>query len=201
MAHIYIRNQNQQYVFELPMVVGTEVYIGTEATCPSNLAGAGGVSPVHARIVCQPEGYVIEDLKSQYGTLVGGRPVVQPEYMMPGVEYVLGEAVLILDLSTQQVVSPEPVAQQQPQQEAGKPKLRAAVPKRTAGGAAAIKGSVLMTATAAAYKRSSGGSALTVICVFVILAIAFYTGLALHHWERTGNFLPGIVADPEPEEE
>lgn len=201
MALIYIRNQDQQYVFELPAVVGTEVYVGTEATCPINLAGVGGVSPVHARIVCQPEGYVIEDLQSQYGTRVGERSVVQPEYMMPGVEYVLGQAVLVLDLSAPQAVSPEPVPQQQPRQEAGKPKLRAAMPKRTVGGAAAVKGSVLMTATAASHKRSGGGSALTAVCVLVLLAIAFYTGLALHHWERTGNFLPGIVADSEPEEE
>lgn len=198
MALIYIRNQNQQYVFELPAMPGAEIYVGTESTCHVNLAGVPGVSPVHARIVCQPEGYVIEDLQSQYGTIMGGRPIVQPEYMMPEVEYVIGQAVLILDLAAQQ---PQQGQANSTKQTSQKPKLRSAVPKHTASRVPGLKGGTQMTQLATTYKRSgSGGSAITVIFVLVLLAVAFYTGLALHHWERTGNFLPGIVADPEPEE-
>ncbi len=201
MALIYIRNQNQQYVVELPAVPGAETYVGTESTCHVNLAGVPGVSPVHARIVCQPEGYVIEDLQSQYGTIMGGRPIVQPEYMMPGVEYVVGQAVLVLDLTAQQPQQPQQGQANPAAQTVQKPKLRSAAPKRTAGGVSGLKGGAPMASLPTTYSRaSSGGSVVTVIFVLVLLAVAFYTGLALHHWERTGNFLPGIVADPEPEE-
>lgn len=204
MPRIFIKEPNHFYTYELPVAPGSEVVIGSAPTCQLALPGVGGLSPVHARIVCQPQGYVIEDLKSQYGTLQNGRPV-QAVYMMPGAEYMLGAACITLDpqsLVTQpaQAEQPQTVAPEQPSpdQEAAQPPVKkVSVLKRSSSGtpSSAKTGATELNKLAKKYDRSKGGSKLTLIYVVVLLLLAFYAGMALRHKERTGNYLPGIQAD------
>ena len=206
MPRILIREPNHFYTYELPVAPGGEVVVGSAPTCQLALPGVGGLAPTHARIVCQPPGYVIEDLQSQFGTLQNGRRV-QAEYMTPGAEYMLGAACIVLD--------PRSVpAQPQPQQAQPQPEAPKAQPAPDKGAAPhAIKKPHVMKKAAAhggtgassvggadleklvkKYDRG-GGSKLTFVYVLILLLFAFYAGLALRHWQRTGNCLPGIVAD------
>lgn len=205
MPRILIREPNHFYTYELPVAPGGEVVVGSAPTCQLALPGVGGLAPAHARIVCQPQGYVIEDLRSQYGTLQNGRRV-QTEYMTPGAEYMLGAACITLDPASMPVAQP-----QQVQQHTGAPKTQPAPAKGTAQRTAAKPrvmrkaspagisgdapvGGVNLDKLAKKYERK-GSSKLTFVYVLILLLLAFYAGIALRHWERTGNCLPGIVAD------
>ena len=183
MPRIYIREPNHFYTYELPVVPGGEVVVGSAPTCQLALPGVNGLSSTHARIVCQPQGYVIEDLHSQYGTLQNGRPV-QSEYMQPGLEYMLGAACITL----------EPVAAAQPAQPV-QPSPTAI--KRPGTGVKGVNQHTDISQLAKKFDRSGSkrGSAFTFVYVVIILLLALYAGIALRHWERTGNFLPGIQAD------
>ena len=201
MPRIFIREPNHFYTYELPVVLGEEVIVGAAPTCQLALPGVAGLSRVHARVVCRQQGYVIEDLQSQYGTLQNGRPV-QAEYMVPGAEYMLGTACIVLDPESVAARAQEPVQESTPT----KPKVRKApVMKKNVGGVGSsgagsgdskIEGAEL-SKLAKKYDRSGtkGGSRLTVVDVVLLLLIAFYAGVALRHWERTGNYLPGILSD------
>lgn len=224
MPRIYITEPNHFYTFELPTAPGAEVLIGTAQHCQLALPGVDGLSEVHACISCQPQGYVIADLGSATGTYANGVPI-RSEFLMPGVEYRLGAAVITLEaaMPQQQPMGMPPVQQApmgMPQQQAPAPMAQApqaatpqaqpatakkkASPLKTgaaAGGATKIKaskgGKNNLTSMAAKFDRTRGKSAsqATFLYVVVLLVVAFYAGIALHHWERTGNCLPGIVAD------
>lgn len=196
MPLIYIKNSTQVYTFELPVVPGTEVVLGSAPTCSVFLPAEAGVAPMHARIIYQPEGYVIEDLQSGYGTFQNGRPV-QAEYMMPGVDYMLGAVGVCYDPQGS-AAYPQGGTPQQQQQVAGQPGgVKKKSPLRR--GAAAAGGGLdakQLRAMAAKYKRpGAGGSLAKTLYVIILFIVAFYAGIALHHWQRTGNFLPGIVED------
>lgn len=196
MPRIYIKNQNQVYAFELPVEPGTEVVLGSAPTSSVLLPAESGVAPVHARVVCQPEGYVIEDLQSGYGVFQNGRPV-QAEYMMPGVDYVLGTVGVCYDPQTN-APYPQGDATAPQQQATGRPSAAKKSPLRRS--TAAAKGAALdakqLQTMAAKYKRpGAGGGLAKTLYVIILFIVAFYAGIALHHWQRTGNYLPGIVSD------
>ncbi len=191
MPLIYIKYPNQVSTIELPVTPGGEVVLGSAPTCAVPLPVEAGVAPVHARVICRPEGYVIEDLQSGYGTFQDGRPV-QAEYMMPGVDYMVGAIGVCLDL---QANPTEQQGETGAEETGAKPKKKSPFRKPGAAGKGAI-GAKELQAMAAKYKRSgSGGATAKAIYVIVLLLVAFYAGVALRHWQRTGNYLPGIVAD------
>lgn len=211
MPRIYITEPNHFYTFELPTIPGAEVLIGTAPHCQLALPGVAGLGEVHASISCQPQGYVMSDMGSPTGTFANGAPI-RSEYMMPGVEYRLGAAVITLaaeDVPQQaapqpvqqaapQAQMPAPAAAPQPEAAAKKPTLKKkASPLKTGGGAKTPKKD--LAGMAAKFDRSRGKSAsqATFIYVVILLVVAFYAGIALHHWERTGNCLPGLVSDPQ----
>lgn len=210
MPRIYITEPNHFYTFELPTAPGAEVLIGTAPHCQLALPGVGGLGEVHACISCQPQGYVITDLGSPTGTFANGVPI-RSEYVMPGVEYRLGAAVITL--AAEGAPAQQAMPQQAPAQQAAAPAPQPAAaaaaphaaPKKKASplktGAAASKATKLgkkdLGNLAAKFDRSRGKNAskATFIYVVALLIVAFYAGIALHHWERTGNCLPGLVAD------
>lgn len=224
MPRIYITEPNHFYTFELPVVPGAEVLIGTAPHCQLALPGVAGLGEVHACISCQPQGYVIADLGSPTGTFANGVPI-RSEFLRPGVEYRLGAAVIALEGAQQTAPPQQPMGAAMPQpmpQPAVAQAAAAAAPAGQAAGAkpavAKKKASPLKTGAAAAANAGKGGkkdlsnlaakfdrnrgkgaSQATFVYVIVLLVVAFYAGIALHHWERTGNFLPGLVADEQGE--
>lgn len=239
MPRIYITEPNHFYSFDLPVTPGAEVLIGTAPNCQLSLPGVDGLSPLHARIFCQPEGYVIEDLGSQYGTLANGRPVLQPEFMAYGVEYRMAAAAISLvpeDAPAAQPTAPadQPAAAQPtaaPAAAAAATAAAAGTAKKTTPAAGALKkktvakaapavakktavapaagkktpapaglkktaGAKPLSALADKYARSNTSTKANMIYLVALLLAALYAGIALHHWERSGNFLPFIMQDP-----
>ena len=105
----------------------------------------------------------------------------------------------------QQAPQAAPAAQQAPAAKAAAPATATAKKKSTVSKAKAPAGKggrkADLASMAARFDRSRGQAAskFTFIYVVIMLAIAFYAGIALHHWERTGNCLPGLVADEQDE--
>lgn len=215
MPRIYITEPNHFYTYELPIAPGAEVLIGTAPQCQLALPGVGGLGEMHARIICRPEGYVIADLGSPTGTFANGVPI-QSEYLMAGVEYRMGAAVITLaaegaaQAPPQQAAAPQPAPEQAapaaqaaaaaPQKKpatAAKPSLKKKSAPLKKSGSSTKLGKTDINSMAAKFDRSRGktSSQAKFIYVVVLLVVAFYAGIALHHWERSGNFLPGIVAD------
>lgn len=222
MPLIYITAPNNIfYTFELPVMPGAEVYVGTAPNCQLALPGVEGLGEVHACIACQPQGYVITDMGTPYGTLANGMPI-QADFLRPGIEYRLGAAVITLPAEgaaapqqaapmaamPMQQSAPMPAAPQQaaaPAPATKQPALKKKSPLKTGGvakpGAGAAKGAAAsadITAMADRFKRKGDSALFNMIYVVVLIAAAVYAGMALRHWQRTGNFLPGIVADGEP---
>lgn len=206
MPRIQIIEPNHVYTFELPVVPGAEVLIGTAPHCQLSLPGVGGLGEVHARISCQPQGYVISDLGSPYGTLANGVPF-HSDYLMLGVEYRMGAACITL-LPDAAAMPQQPLPPQQP--------VAAPAPAPAPAAAGTVKKTVVRkktvsTAQAAGDKKAASASANNVdrfnrnkgsktalfnlIYVVVLLLAAVYAGIALRHWQATGNFLPGITSD------
>lgn len=202
MPLIYVTEPNHFYTFELPTVPGAEIYIGTAATCQLALPGVAGLGEVHACISCQPQGYVITDMGTGYGTFANGAPI-QADYLRPGVEYRMGSAVITLPAEGAAAPQqPQPL----PQQAAAAPAAAAPATKKPA-----LKKSPLKTGTAGKaaaapagpvdakrFQRKGDSTTFNVIYVIVLIAAAIYAGVALRHWQRTGNYLPGIVDDSTP---
>lgn len=201
MPLIYISAPNYYYTYELPATPGAEIYIGTSPQCQLSLPGVEGLAEVHARIACQPQGYVLSDMGTPYGTLANGVPI-QADYLRPGVEYRMGSLVISLPAEAQQMGgAPQQqsfaAAAQQPAAAAKKPGLKKkSVGVKTAGAAKGGKSKVDLEDMADRFKRKGGDSPLfNMIYVLVLIVAAVYAGIALHHWQKTGNYLPGIVTD------
>lgn len=217
MPLIYITAPNIFYTFELPVVSGAEVYVGTAPNCQLSLPGVEGLGEVHACISCQPQGYVITDMGTPYGTLANGVPI-QSDYLCPGVEYRLGAAIITAPAEEaavpqqQPVMMPQQVVQQPVAQQPAaaatatkKPTLKKKSPLKSGTAVAAKPGAAAKPAGGAdaadmadRFKRKGDSTTFNLIYVIVLIAAAVYAGLALRHWQKTGNFLPGIVADGEP---
>lgn len=212
MPTIYVSAPNVYYTFELPVHLNEEVLVGTAPHCQLSLPGVEGLGEVHASISCQPQGYVITDLGTPYGTLANGVPI-QADYLRPGMEYRMGALTIVLPavenaVMPQQVVQQAPAPQQAPAAAAPKQASVAkkkASPLKTGGAAAAAKpalkggaSNVNLPDAAERFKRKGDSAVFNMIYVIVLITAAIYAGVALRHWSKTGNYLPGIVADSEP---
>lgn len=204
MATIYIAAPNIYYTYELPAVPGAEIYVGTSPQCQLSLPGVEGLGEVHASISCQPQGYLITDYGTPYGLLANG-VAIKADYLRPGVEYRLGTAVITLAAESavapalQQPVAAAPAAAPAAAGAAA-PKKAATLKKKASplktGAAAPGKGKAVSAATASQFKRKGDSALFNLIYVIVLITAAVYAGIALHHWQKTNNYLPGIMDDP-----
>jgi len=225
MAVIYLTVPGRSCVYELPAQVGEVVTIGTDAACRLALPEVGGLSPQHARIDCTAEGYVLSDMGSAQGIVAGERRV-ESEYMSAGVVYVLGEVSLMIasEAAEGEVVMALPIAEVPEEAASASETVPGEVAEEVLEGGAeeASESAGASAASASAIRRprhARKGAALNMeelraaaemfnrnrnkpsqvamlIYVVVVLAAAFYAGMALHHWQKTGNYLPGIIQEP-----
>ncbi len=218
MAVIYLTVPGQSFVYELPAQVGEVVTVGTDAACRLALPGVAGLSPQHARIDCTAEGYVLSDMGSAQGVVAGERRV-ESEYMTAGVVYALGDASLMIaseaaegeavmplpgaELSPSAASAPEEVpgevAEGAPEGEASAEAASASAvrrPRHARKGAALNMEELRAAAEMFNRNRNKPSQVAMFIYVVVVLAAAFYAGMALHHWQKTGNYLPGIIQQP-----
>lgn len=93
MPRLYITEPQHLYTYELPVAPGAEVLIGSAPHCHLALPGVPGLAERHACITCYGHEYMISDLGSGGGTFANGTPV-RSVFLMPGVEYRLGAAVV-----------------------------------------------------------------------------------------------------------
>ncbi len=187
MAVLIISTATESYTYELPTEVGAAYNIGTGTDCQISIPGVPGLADLHCTVTCMEEGYVITDAGSAGGTMAYDRKV-ESEYMMPEVIYTAGELTI--------AIADAALAVEQKASQA---------PKKKTTTKRASKGSALtmeeLKNAAAQYNRNKNKNSRVANMVYVILVLlaAFYAGVALHHWQVTGNCLPGLVADPEPE--
>ena len=196
MAVLIISTATESYSYELPTEVGAAYNIGSGSDCHVSVPGVPGVAELHCSVTCMEEGYVITDAGSPSGTLAFDRKV-ESEYMSPEMVYTVGELTIT-------------IAESAPA-EAAAAADGADAPKKTTKKTAtrkAKKGSALtldeLKAAAAKFDRNKGKNSkiANIVYIVVVLLAAFYAGVALHHWQTTGNCLPGILPDPElPAEE
>lgn len=201
MAVLIISTATESYMYELPTEVGAGYNIGSGADCQISVPGVAGLADLHCSITCMEDGYVITDAGSPAGTLVHDRRI-ESEYMTPEIVYTAGELTIA-------VAEEAPAAEAQP--DADTAPAGSATKKKTTKRTVtkkASKGSALtldeLKAAAAKYDRNKNKNSrvANLIYIIVVLLAAFYAGVALHHWQKTGNCLPGLMADPElPSEE
>ena len=80
------------------------VVIGRGAEGSSAFAGDSGVAEEHARLSpTSTGGVVLEDLGSEAGTLVGGRPIPGPTVLAPGDRFQVGDSVMEVVLAAGEV--------------------------------------------------------------------------------------------------
>lgn len=95
MPVIYVKIPNRLYTYQLPEQPGAEVLVGAAPYCQLSLPGVPGLAPVHARIVRTNAEYMIADAGSTQGIYANGTQV-RSVFLMPGIEYVMGAASIIL---------------------------------------------------------------------------------------------------------
>lgn len=221
MAVIYLTVPGNTCVYELPAQVGDLVTIGRDVSCRLCLPDVEGLSAQHCRIDCTAEGYVISDMGSTNGTFAGERRV-ESEYMSAGVLYTLGEATLaiagepaegdqVLPLpdgtgaaasAAEETATAAPEGAMQGEAASGDAPAAPAAAPRAKKARPARRGSALnmeeLRAAAEMFNRNRNkpSQLAMIIYVIVVLAAAFYAGMALHHWQKTGNYLPGIIRQP-----
>lgn len=216
MAVIYLTVPGRSCVYELPAQVGEVVTIGTDAACRLALPGVGGLSPQHARIDCTAEGYVLSDMGSAQGIVAGERRV-ESEYMSAGVLYAMGDVSLMIASEAaegEEVMAlpgaevpgeAAPATEEAPGEVAeeaseGVPEEASAHavrrPRHARKGAALNMEELRAAAEMFNRNRNKPSQVAMLIYVVVVLAAAFYAGMALHHWQKTGNYLPGIIQEP-----
>lgn len=195
MAALIITGANGTFSYELPTEPESVYNIGGGDMCEISLPGETGLAERHCSVTCKTDGYVITDAGSEAGTMAGDRRV-EAEYMEEGTVYTLGSvSVSITAAATAPTEAPAP-AETAP----------ATAPKQTAAKKVARragKGSALsleeLQAAAVMYNRNRNKASrvTNIVYIVLVLAAAFYAGIALNHWQKTGNCLPGIVADGE----
>lgn len=192
MAVLIISTATESYTYELPTEVGAAYNIGSGADCHISLPGVPGLAELHCSVTCMEDGYVITDAGSPGGTLAFDRKV-ESEYMSPEIVYTVGELTLAIA---------ESAAAEEAAAEEGAPATKKTTKKTVTR--AAKKGSALtldeLKAAAAKFDRNKNKNSkiANLIYIIVVLLAAFYAGVALHHWQTTGNCLPGLLPDPEP---
>ena len=87
---------NGTFAGEIREFQGPEISIGREDGNTVQLL-TGGVSRYHAQICKQPDGnWIIRDLGSTNGVKLGGKNITGEVFLMPGMEFVIGEQRLLI---------------------------------------------------------------------------------------------------------
>ena len=79
------------------ILVTDELVIGRESEGAGRLAGDAEISRRHARVWRSNVGFMVVDLGSTNGTLVGGRAIVEPRLLVAGDELELGGTKLVVE--------------------------------------------------------------------------------------------------------
>jgi len=87
---VYGRDEGAGYSLERDAVV-----LGREPGCDVRLDYDAYASGRHARILRQPEGFLLEDLGSRNGTRVNGDPITKPRRLHPGDVLTIGRSYLV----------------------------------------------------------------------------------------------------------
>lgn len=196
MAVLIISTATDSYSYELPTEVGAAYNIGSGADCHISVPGVPGLAELHCTITCMEEGYAITDAGSPAGTLAFDRKV-ESEYMSPEIVYTVGE--LTVAIAESAPAEEAPAAEGAPAKK--KTTKKSVTRSAKKGGALTLEE---LKAAAAKFDRNKNKNSkiANLIYIIVVLLAAFYAGVALHHWQTTGNCLPGILPDPElPAEE
>ncbi len=203
MAAITITDATTTASYELPDEVGTELTLGSAEDCSIPLPGVRGLSACHCRITRMAEGFVLSDDNSLNGTYADGRRIAS-EYLAQGITYQVGEASftfevdaveedeaktrpIALDAGEPEEAKTKPLSDTQ--QATGTVQKKKVVRRKVAARPAGLSAAELQQA-AQKHKRDMARQRMTLIYIVVILAAAFYAGLALYSWQSTGNPLP-----------
>jgi len=88
-------------------VLDKEVYtIGRQEGCDIHIDNLG-VSRVHARLLKDGDGYLVEDMNSSNGTFVNGQRVVR-QHIKPGDQIAIGKFILVYEMSAAQTAQEFP---------------------------------------------------------------------------------------------
>lgn len=190
MAVLIISTATESYSYELPTEAGAGYNIGSGAECQISVPGVAGLAELHCSVTCMEDGYVITDAGSAEGTFAGDRKV-ESEYMSPDVPYTAGE--LTIAIAGDAPMSEEAETASEPQQTV---KKKTVARKAKQGAPLTLEE---LKASASKFDRSKNQNTRVANMVYIIIVLlcAFYAGIALHHWQKTGNCLPGLLADPE----
>ncbi len=191
MAVLIISTATESYSYELPTEVGAAYNIGSGEDCQISLPGVPGLAEIHCSVTCMEEGYVITDAGSPGGTLAFDRKV-ESEYMSPDIVYTAGEITLAI---AESIPAEESEATQ-------KKTTKKTVTRSAKKGSALTLDELKAAAAKFDRNKNKNSKVANLIYIIVVLLAAFYAGVALHHWQTTGNCLPGLLPDPElPAEE
>lgn len=208
MASINVTYSDITATYDLPDEIGEEVVIGTSEDCSIDMPEVEGLAAEHCCITLFADGYAISDLASGAGTFADGKPL-ENEYMKPGVVYQIGKATITF--VPDEVAPPAPAAGAE-----AAPAAQAGATPATVAPAAAPKKKIVKkkkktgtagTGTAGTGKRMAPRAAspdrttatlqynkkmqqINGIYVLLVLIAAFYAGMALYSWQKTGNPLP-----------
>ena len=198
MASINVTYSDITATYDLPDEIGEEVVIGTSEDCSIDMPEVEGLAAEHCCITLFADGYAISDLESGAGTFADGKPV-QNEYMRPGVVYQIGKATITF--VPDEVAAPAPAAgaeaapaAQAKAAPAAAPKKKIVKKKKKTGTAGTAKRMAPRAAspdrTTATLQYNKKMQQINGIYVILVLISAFYAGMALYSWQKTGNPLP-----------
>ena len=196
MAVLIISTATESYSYELPTEIGASYNIGSGADCQISVPGVAGLAELHCSVTCMEEGYAITDAGSPAGLLAFDRKV-ESEYMSPEIIYTAGELTIAIAESAPAAEAPAAGATTTKKTVKKKTVTKGATKKGKKGAALSLEE---LKNAAAMYDRSKNKNAHLVNMIYIILVLlaGFYAGVALHHWQATGNCFPGLVAAPEP---
>lgn len=83
--------------YELPATPHAELLVGTAGHCQVVLPPVPGLAPVQARIVCEPQGYLLVDVAASAAAQQAGQPAPQPRLLEPGCECRMGVLSFVLE--------------------------------------------------------------------------------------------------------
>lgn len=197
MASINVTYSDITATYDLPDEIGEEVVIGTSEDCSIDMPEVEGLAAEHCCITLFADGYAISDLASGAGTFADGKPV-ENEYMRPGVVYQIGKATITFtpdevaapapESTTEQAVTAAP-AEAAP---AAAPQKKIVKKKKKTGtaGKRVAPRAASPDRTTATLQYNKKMQQINGIYVILVLIAAFYAGMALYSWQKTGNPLP-----------
>ncbi|MBQ8480839.1 MAG: FHA domain-containing protein [Akkermansia sp.] len=204
MASINVTYSDITATYDLPDEIGEEVVIGTSEDCSIDMPEVEGLAAEHCCITLFADGYAISDLASGLGTFADDQPV-ENEYMRPGVVYRIGKATItfVPDVAA----APAPVAAAEaapaaPTEATPAATAPAAAPKKkvvkkkktgTAAGKRVAPRAASPDRTTATLQYNKKMQQINAVYVILVLIAAFYAGMALYSWQKTGNPLPIFI--------